>query len=317
MVRTDSVYAAKKPYFFESEHYLEAIGDREIVIIDGGSRGDLFDPFNHVQTKMHVIAFEPDPDHVKRTKQGDTKTTFINRGLWSHEDVVKLHLNVARTTSSVYPPNTELLSQFSDTVGVPPRTVEQIIEVPAISIDEAVEQGLMPTPHFIKLDIHSAEFEALQGAIGVLSGVVGVLVESWHSPIHAGQRLHADIEAFLNKQGFNLFHFNPLASWHQHVDSRHSPRDRSRLIASESLFLRDSPADDWDETTILFAVGCADLFRYTNHAILMTRRFKEEGLLTAESQTGIEAALTEIIMEREKRGLGERIRSWIGRRLGL
>ena len=317
MGNTDGVYAARKPYFLESEHYLEAIGDNDLVIVDGGSRGDLFDPFNHVQTKMHVIAFEPDPDHTKRTMQGDTKTTFIDRGLWSHEDVVKLHLNVARTTSSVYPPNTELLSQFSDTVGVPPRTVEQIVDVSAISIDEAVEQGLMPSPHFIKLDIHSAEFEALQGAKKVLNGVVGVLIESWHSPIHTGQHLHADIEAFLNDRGFNLFHFNPLASWHQHVDSRHSPRDRSRLIASESLFLRDTSTEDWDKTTVLFAVGCADLFRYTNHAILMTRRFKEEGLLTAESQAGIEATLNSILTEREKRGVGERIRSWIGRRLGL
>ena len=32
---------------------------------------------------------------------------------------------------------------------------------------------------------------------------------------------------------------------------------------------------------------------------------------------GIEATLNSILTEREKRSVGERIRSWIGRRLGL
>ena len=127
MAKSGSYYAAKKPRYFECEQFVEAIGDKEIVIVDGGSRGELFDPFNQIEMNMHVIAFEPDTDHIKRAKRGKIRTTFIDRGLWSHEDVVKLHLNVNPNTSSVYQPNAKLLSQFSDVVGVPPRTVSHAL----------------------------------------------------------------------------------------------------------------------------------------------------------------------------------------------
>ena len=206
--------------------------------------------------------------------------------------------------SSVHPPDAELLAQFCDPVGRATRTTEAQVELPAISIDDAVDQGLFPPPAFVKLDVHGSEYEALDGARKALAtSVVGVLVETWYTPVHRGQRLNGHVEALLNDSGFHAFHielqpehYGPGRTERPQTDER---IDRRRLIAAESLFFRDfSRARAVPRTTALFSIACADLFAYNEYAILLSRSFASEGVLDARTQGEVEAELRQVRKKR-------------------
>lgn len=96
------------------------------------------------------------------------------------ESAHKLKLQIANkeSTSSVYPPNSNLLIQFPDDIGEPARRTKQIEEIQDLSIDFAVENNLCPLPDFIKLDVHSSEYEAIIGAQNSLQACCGLLVET-------------------------------------------------------------------------------------------------------------------------------------------
>ena len=64
-----------------------------------------------------------------------------------------------------------LVSEFADSIGAPARTVERTIEVTAMTIDLALAAAGIPSPDFIKLDVHSAEYEALLGGRWARAGV--------------------------------------------------------------------------------------------------------------------------------------------------
>jgi FkbM family methyltransferase len=295
------MYARDGALFVDSAEYQKHTLGHRITVVDGGARGGLIDPFNRVRSGVHVVAFEPDPDaQVLAPSRGET--THVPKGLWSETGDIDLHLAHNRSTSSVYPPNHALLELFPQRIGSPPRTTERLIRVPAISIDEAVATSLCPPPDFIKLDVHSAEYEALVGASRSLADVAGVLVETWHGPVHQGQRLHGAIETFLNDHGFLLFHLEPRSAWRVALDGDPFELDRPWLVGSESLFFRDFTATKAASArAAIVAIAFADLFAYDSYAIRLCRRFESDGTLDGEAARDVEACLLKLMAQRRRR----------------
>ena len=120
---------------------------------------------------------------------------------------------------------------------------------------------------FLKLDIHSAEFEALQGAERTLDRVSCVLVETWHWDIHHGAHLHAEVENLLNLKGFRLYDIRPASRWR--VISTNSLQDRGMLVGSESVFFRNAPVIGKE----LALVSLLDLFQYEAEAIRVANMY--------------------------------------------
>lgn len=293
-MRSPFHYAANPPRFIDSALFRRLAGPRLFTILDGGAANELFDPFVAVDHHIQIVAFEPNPE--ARRYDARVPVTFVDRALWDREEDVTLHLAQEPSTSSVYPPNTALLRLFNDRIGEPARRTVREITVPGLSVDAAVGRGLCPPPDFIKLDIHSAEFEALAGASQSLDRCAGVLVETWHNPIHRGQHLHGEVEAFLNARGFQLFDLRFASNWKHCVDGRELKSDRAHLMGSESLFFRTRPPEDG----LLFAIACADLFRYANYAVHLTRQARESGALDPSTASLIEAEMQRVIADRER-----------------
>lgn len=292
------MYRAFRPVYLDSDHFRANVSKSPLVL-DGGSKGSLFEPFSAVTKGIDVLAFDPDPNDVQYNV-ANGKVRFLNRALWSAPGMIDVHLAVDRSTSSVYPPNEQLLRQFPDYIAWPVRKTERVIRVESTSVDTAVAEGLCETPDFIKLDIHSAEFEALEGSRHSLAHCVGVQVETWHSPIHTGQHLHAEVENLLNRQGFSLFNFSAVMSWKRTVDGVEFLYDQSQVVGSESLYFRDYALNaSVSQRTALIAIGCADLYRYTAYAIQLSRRFLASGVFSAGFQQDVESELRAI--ERARR----------------
>lgn len=297
-------FASKPPYFFDSKVFAKHAAGRDFVVIDGGARDSLFDPFDLVKSNLEIVAFEPDA--MAPLYESRLPVTRIQKALWDKECVLDLHLAADPSTSSVYPPNIPLLAQFRDEIGVPTRTTVKVLKVAAISIDRAVETGLCKAPNFIKLDIHSAEYEALRGAADSLRQVVGVLVETWNHPVHKGQHLHSDVESFLNSQGFYMFHLRDVVTWKQCVDGVEFASERDRHVGSEALFFRDSVPPELG----IFAIACADLFGYPGYAIALSRRFLANDVLAPQAQKEIEQELRSIVVKREHLSVAYRVARW-------
>ena len=288
-------YAAAPPRFFDSALFRELAGDKRFTVLDGGAANELFDPFVAIDHHIQVVAFEPNPDALRYDAR--VPVTFVAHALWNREEQIALHVAQEPSTSSVYPPDGELLRAFNDRIGEPARRTVRRVPVSGLPIDAAVERGLCPTPDFITLDIHSAEFEALSGAARALDRCTGVLVETWHNPIHRGQRLHGDVESYLNSRGFHLFDLRFASNWKHCVDGHELASDRAQLVGSESLFFRDEPPAGAE----VFAIACADLFRYANHARQLTGRLAARGAIDQSAASRIDAELQRIIAERERR----------------
>ncbi|MCY7296212.1 FkbM family methyltransferase [Alteromonas sp. a30] len=229
------------------------------VLIDGGAAGDVSQPFYTAKDVVIGVRFEPRGEgEIVSSENG----IFINGGLWSHDSTQTLHVAEVPFCSSICPPNEALLSQFEERFGYPPRKTIEKREVPCRSIDSCVANGEIPLPNFIKLDVHSAELPALEGAENSLSECVGLLVEGWHSEVHSGQGLHHQVEGFACEHGFEVFDNTGLMRWRHQYNGEADLADRPQYVGSEMLFIKK----DVPEHLLIKKAFTLALFKFGNAA---------------------------------------------------
>ncbi|QLC24189.1 hypothetical protein HFP57_03530 [Parasphingopyxis algicola] len=272
-----------------SDPELALFSEKKFNVVDGGAAGEMFAPFDATPEDICVYSFEPratesERDHMHKPMGG---------GIWSEQTRKALHVAKVPETSSIYPPNIPLLQYFEDRYGAPPRETEKRIEVELFSIDAAVEQGLMLPPNFLKLDVHSSEYEALIGAQNSLSECLGVLVEVWHLEVHKGQALSGKVEKFLNDAGFVQFSSRQNISWFHSFEGQTLASDRPHVVGAENLYLR------WDPPEHLAAAHVALLELFGFSALARRRLTEDSGAIPPDLRLRMIAALDENIRVRE------------------
>lgn len=116
-----------------------------------------------------VYAFEPSPASVEcltaaRTLNGFRHMEVVPAAVWERRGMLRFVRGGADT--SLVSDHVE--GVFGETQDGAP-TPEQLVEVPAISLDEFVYVERHPLPDFIKLDVEGAEGRAMSGARRVLA----------------------------------------------------------------------------------------------------------------------------------------------------
>jgi FkbM family methyltransferase len=261
-------YAIKRENIFFVSKSVEDIFRRErIVLIDGGAAGGLSSPFSSAPDFVQAVRFEP---RGKEAVSLDSNDIFIDGGIWSEDTELPLHIANGPSASSICEPNKNYLELFDDRYGWPLRRTVSKPTVKLRSIDSVIHNGEAPKPNFIKLDIHSAELPALQGAINSLDECIGILVESWHSEVHIKQGLHYDIEKLLISKGFDVYDNVCASKWRHQFDNEISLADRPQYIGSEMLFIkREIPA-----SLALKKIMILTLFGFGNAAKKVAENFK-------------------------------------------
>lgn len=207
------------------------------VLIDAGARGNLPEPWSLLAAQnIRVHGFEPEPEAFHELEKLHTLNRVYHPfALWNRQGNIQLHLNMSRATSSVYPPNKEVLAFFPKK-NTDDREIERIIEVPANRLDQMIEE---PWVDHLKIDVHSAEMEVLEGAEKLLPKVFSVLVETWCLEIHKGQRLLGDVLVYMDKQGFEPYTFdNEYMAWDEAKPAGLATSGRKRQVASIVFFVR-------------------------------------------------------------------------------
>ncbi|MDX1490613.1 MAG: FkbM family methyltransferase [Pseudohongiellaceae bacterium] len=232
---------SREKVFFLDKTLQDIFLEEKLVLIDGGAAGGISAPFDVAENHVKAVRFEP---RGKETVSIESSDIFIDGGIWSEDVELPLHIATGASASSICKPNKAFLEGYDDRYGWPLRKTARIVDVKLRSIDSVVKNGEAPEPHFIKLDIHSAELPALKGALHSLGRCIGVLVESWHSEVHLQQGLHCEVEKLLIDNGFTVYDNVCASRWrHKHANNI-SPADRPQYIGSEMLFIRESIPKD-------------------------------------------------------------------------
>ena len=166
--------------------YSLANGANLPVLIDAGARGVVPEPWSFLKPDQFVVhGFEPDAQACEELKKGAPgHHHFHATALWNEKKSIPLHLNASRATSSVYPTNEEALRDFPAR-NTQSRKTESVVQVEADRIDSLVDEPFIDQ---LKIDVHSAEFEILQGAEGLLAKAFCVMIEAWVLEVHKGQK---------------------------------------------------------------------------------------------------------------------------------
>jgi FkbM family methyltransferase len=180
--------------------YVRAIRQGDVVVDAGAFTGDYTVYASRaVGSSGHVVAFEPDPNNLRRLKRnlkGElNNVTIINKGLWSHNGTLPFKMGDSGLTSGT--------TSNSDDIGVNDITVN------VARLDDELEQLGISQINVLKMDIEGAEIEAIKGARRTLcENNAYTCIATYH--ILDGQTTSGTVEKLLRDMGYHTFSGFPL-----------------------------------------------------------------------------------------------------------
>ncbi len=270
-----------------SSIYKEILDNDRLIVVDGGARGSIFQPFDQVKPdRLFVIKFEADP---KANVVKNDNELIINKALWNIKEQITFYVADQPATSSIFPPNKDLLAPFSSKIGYEPRKTKSQLKVLSDTIDNICEEHQLPNPDFIKLDIHGSEYEALEGARRSLNEKTqGVLVETWTLPVHQGQKTSAQVDMLLNQFHFFAFNHQVLGGWERKYSNL--VQSKEQCIAHETLYFSYEIKEKIkDKKQAMKYVALANLWGFNSYALELNNYFKEKGVFEIDLFDKIQA----------------------------
>lgn len=129
-----------------------------------------------------VVAFEPDPNNVARTKENLTLNKFTNAIFVEAAvgpPVGEVEFVISRNTNS-HIAGTYIGTDDSDYAKR--ERVDKVVRLRCMSLDEAYEDPSIPNPQLVKIDIEGAERLALQHMVQIATELRPVIVVELHNP---------------------------------------------------------------------------------------------------------------------------------------
>ena len=202
----------------------------KIVFVDVGAAGDLISRWKKVESKVLIIAFEPDKvafDKLKRAKT--TNKRFFNIALSNKKGIKNFYVCKDGEKSSFFKPNYQLLKKYPD---VKRFDIKKKIKLKVNSLDN-IENF---KPDFIKLDTQGSELEILKGSKKNLNECIGLEVEVEFQKMYENQNLFNEVFDFLKKNGFEFIDFSEKTYWKY----KNTSNIGQTLIFANALFLKNN-----------------------------------------------------------------------------
>lgn len=253
---------------FDHPQIYNFLKKNKIVIADIGARGKLIHPwFDIDKNLLLIVGFEPDEKEIERLKKSYPSNLYFPYALWNHNQTLTLHINTNPYTSSIYPPNFNLLNKY-DEIHSSPRKTKRIKKVRSKTLDSIVNQYNIH-PDFLKIDTQGAEFEILEGAKGaVQNDTFAILIETWTEEVHKKQKLTGDILQLMHKNGFILMDMDVAASWYRKSAKKYNAFGKSQIIGLDLLFFKNHIGKEFfSYEKLIKAALIADIYGYPDVAI--------------------------------------------------
>lgn len=195
----------------------------DLVIDVGANRGQFSLMTRLLRPWLPIQAFEPLAteaavfQHVLGSQPG---ITLHECALGEIEGEAELHVSGRADSSSLLPIGELQARLFPATREIGTRRVR------VVPLDSLPEVWSAANRALLKIDVQGFELSVLRGARRALRHCAYVYAECSHVPLYTGQALHAEVEAFLNAEGFQALR----RANEQVVDGR--------LVQADYLFAR-------------------------------------------------------------------------------
>lgn len=296
----------------------DAVG---MKLLDIGARGgslpwlSFFAPFSTYYGCEPDAAAAAGLSHLLQSKNPWRKCVVISEAMGSKPGPAKLYLTRHPGFSSVLPPNMSAVRDF----GLEDEfAVEDTIDVPMITMQEAALKYDFGDVGFVKLDTQGSELDILKSGVELLRDPVqGVFVEVEFRQFYQNQPLFSDVEKFLRKTGFDLISLDTVTRRRTTTGLRLG-YSRRELTWAHALFLKARPdPKKMDEQTLFerlirqIAISLA-----SEHFDLAAERIVRGEYASVLKNAGVSVTLDdleEFIRERVAKNLYDEFRkSWAG-----
>jgi FkbM family methyltransferase len=258
----------------------------ELVVVDVGASGGLHRRWRDFTSHLTPILFEPD-ERAYRELQArlGPRTHVVNAGLFEEPGPQTFYLCRRQEVSSVFKPNLDLVNLYPHAERF---EILDTIQVPMNSLDRVFEDGILPKPHFIKLDAEGSDLGILRGGRSVLTQVVGIEIEVQFEPVRREAPLFPEVDSFIKSEGFKLY---DLANyyWKREITGLHDDSSLGELIVGEALYFRSTESILEMVSNKVFSVDQAIFsylaYGYTHLAGVLVTLAAAQGLIDDQSRT--------------------------------
>jgi len=188
---------------------MQVLPEDFLVYVDVGGLGGLKYDFP-MYPKQHSILFEPNPSSLPQL----SNCQIVCEALGDEEKTSILYITQSRGCCSLLPPNFGFLNNFSVK---PAFEIVDIEHVKVTKYKTLYEQGVVPLPDVLKIDVQGSEYQVLQGFEELLHNVVAIELEAHLHPIYQNQKLLHDIVEYLHEFGFMCKSLQPVDHWDGHI----------------------------------------------------------------------------------------------------
>jgi len=167
-------------------------------LVPGGGVQEKWQPH---QESIIPVLFEPNPVEAADLRARLAHAIVVEAALSNVVGRRNLVITANPTCISLRSPNQEFLSSYEVR---PHLRVKGTYEVDCTRYDVLHQQGVVPVPDAIKLDVQGCEYEVLLGFGALLQDCLGIELETQFYPVYREQRLLGDIITLLGEYGFVL-----------------------------------------------------------------------------------------------------------------
>ncbi len=215
--------------------------------LDVGARGEPNADLAPLGPAVDMVCFEPDPDECARLQAAPAagpwrSVRYIPTALAAEQGEFSLHLYRQRGCSSKFQADAAAAALFARQDYY---ILDDAISIPAMPLDQAVQQYGISDPVFMKTDVQGMEVECFQGAQAALAEcLAGVRAEVSFFPIYPEQPLFAEVDQALRPYGFVPMRWLELHEWRRTTWVKHPlpapgplPVSRGQMIHGDVLYL--------------------------------------------------------------------------------
>lgn len=187
---------------------ISALGeDFVLTVVDVGSAGGLHKRWRPFEPVLSAVLFEPREGGSPSGKLGRGQSRTYPVALGDRAGEVDLYITQLANMSSFLKPDADVFRRYRKK-GADARVVETE-KVPVDRLDALAEADGIG-PDVLKVDTQGSELLVLQGAEQSLASVLVAEIEVSFFRRYVGQPVFAEIEAWMNKRGFELVELHKL-----------------------------------------------------------------------------------------------------------
>lgn len=236
-------------YSLGSKPLDELISQYPLTALDIGARGGFSPDLDHIASAVEGHGFEP--ELVECARLNESANRYPYRSLRFHPYAVG-EPNTNRTFYRYRAPGCSSLLEGDKAIARGFSRgdyfhLEGQDHISTIPLPEALHQGNIGHPQFLKIDIQGAELEVLRTASDIIRDAVLVIrVEVEFLPIYRNQPLFHDVDAFLQRAGFELMDLLEEHHWRRmtresnlQFTRKAPPYSRGQLVHADALYFRN------------------------------------------------------------------------------